>query len=148
MSEGRALTREEVDLTHRAMLAAFGTDAIDYDRVRVHRRKYVFCQGERFTVAPNGHIYCPFDPGDFASCTRDARKMQALLIHEMTHVLQFQQGVRVIARALPHQVLRFATFGAYDPYAFPADAPYEALNVEQQAEYVVGRTFPECVRHR
>lgn len=151
MTAGRALEPEEIELTHLAFMAAFGRDELAYDRVRVFRRKYVFCQGARYTVAPDGNIYCPFDPGNFATCgasIAQQRKSRALLVHEMTHVLQFQQGVNVIATALPLQILKFGTFCAYDPYAIPTGRPYESLNVEQQAEYVASQLFPECVRYR
>lgn len=71
-----------------------------------------------------------------------------LIVHEMVHVLQYQQGMNVFLRALPLQIGKFLTFGLYDPYAIPAGAPYRLLNVEQQADFVAGKLFPFYVRYR
>jgi hypothetical protein len=148
---GRALTAEEITFSHAAQMAAFGEDRIDYDQARVVKGKFVFFQGWNYAVTPNGRIYYPGDCGNFARCGDNAAEVRAhqfLFVHEMVHVLQHQQGVNVLWRALPLQIGKFLTFGLYDPYSVPMGVPYHRLNVEQQADFVAGHVYPEYVRYR
>jgi len=122
----RALTPGE------GMLAAsmFG-DAIDYDRVRIHRRKYWPLQSPRMTMAPNGHLwfhphadhYCP----DF--CAAPSLSLQGHFIHEMTHVWQAQTRGRWYLPLMRHPWCR------YD-YVLEPGKPFTAYGIEQQAEIV------------
>lgn len=71
-------------------------DAIDYSKVRIHNREYLWfgLQPDDTAMAPNGHIY--FNPKyfkeDFSSSPLSD---QMWLIHEMTHVWQHQLGYPV-----------------------------------------------------
>ncbi len=117
------LTRGEIVLA-RSVFA----QAIDYDRVRLHRRKWIFFQPRSTVMAPDGHIW--FHPEgsaychDFSGQNLDA---QGLFIHEMTHVWQRQQGICLpLAR---HPFCRYR-------YTLRSGWPLERYGIEQQAEIV------------
>jgi hypothetical protein len=121
---GRPLTGEEISLA-----ASIFDDRIDYSRVRVHDRRYWPAQG-RYILAPNGHIYWPGECGNLA------RSCPGTFIHEMTHVLQHQRGVKVLLEGIALHTAKYATFGKYDPYRFLYDRerPFSSYNIEQQGE--------------
>ena len=120
---GRTLTPGEIGLAR----SVFGT-AIDYERVRIHARKWAFFQPREVAMAPDGHIwlhpkgslYCD----DF--CERHVDE-QGLLIHEMTHVWQRQRGIFLPLARHP--------FCRYD-YALRPGWKLERYGIEQQAEIV------------
>ncbi len=103
-------------------------EAIDYGRVRIARRKWVFFQPHETVMAPMGSIH--FHPRgtryreDFAAASRDD---QALFIHEMTHVWQHQKGIFLPLARHP--------FCRYD-YALRPGRPLKRYGIEQQAEIV------------
>ncbi|MBR7513088.1 hypothetical protein KC219_23300, partial [Mycobacterium tuberculosis] len=52
-----------------------------------------------YAVSPNGHVY--FHPADFCDdFSQQNVYLRAWLVHELTHVWQIQQGVKVFRRAL------------------------------------------------
>ena len=135
---GRPLTPPETILAQ----SMFG-DAIDYARVRIHRRKWAFFQPRHVTMAPTGHIH--FHPAsdryrdDFAAAPLD---LQALFIHEMVHVWQHQSGIFLPLRRPP--------WARYD-YTFASGRPFARYGIEQQAMLVQhafmlrrGATIPEA----
>ena len=80
------LTPGEITLAR----SIFGT-AIDYDAVRIRRRKWFLFQPRKVTMAPCGHIH--FHPNGSAYCddfSREGIARQGLLIHELVHVWQSQ----------------------------------------------------------
>jgi hypothetical protein len=119
----RPLTPGEIALA-RTM---FG-EAIDYTRVRIHRRKWAFFQPRHIVMAPMGDIH--FHPegeryrDDFAIADLGA---QGLFIHEMVHVWQHQQGVFLPLRRMP--------WARYD-YSFEPGRPVTRYGIEQQAMLV------------
>ena len=119
----RPLTPDEIALARTVF-----HDAIDYARVRIHNRKWIFFQPRRTTMAPMGHIH--FHPGgglyreDFAAAGLD---LQGLYIHEMVHVWQHQQGIFLPLRRHP-----FCTYS----YALHPGMPLTGYGLEQQAEIV------------
>lgn len=119
----RPLTPGEIALA-RSM---FG-DAIDYRGQRIARRKWAFFQPRNTVMAPLGCIH--FHPrgsgyhDDFAAAPLAA---QALFIHEMTHVWQYQRGIFLpLAR---HPFCRYR-------YRLRPDRAFESYGLEQQAEIV------------
>jgi|UniRef100_UPI0035CA586D hypothetical protein len=112
---------------HTAARAVFG-DAIDYARVRIHDRRYIFFQPAKVAMAPNGQIYfprachCP----DFSTNVPHL----AWLLHELTHVWQHQQGMWVRLRG----TLARGKYGYGD--LGETDRPFTAFNIEQQAAIV------------
>lgn len=118
---GRMLTAAETALAQ----SIFG-EAIAYDRVHVHGRKYVFFQPRDVAMTPNGQIYFP--PGvyreDYSGTLGDA----GWLLHELTHVWQWQCGIWVKLRAPFSRTYRYGSPRARRNYA--------AFNIEQQAAMV------------
>jgi hypothetical protein len=102
--------------------------AIDYDPVRIIRRRYWPFQGRRLVMAPNGSIY--FHPkGELWSEDFSAAPLhrQGLFIHEMTHVWQHQSGIWLpLAR---HPFCRYS-------YSLKPGWPLKRYGLEQQAEIV------------
>ena len=125
VSEIRPLTRGEAALA-RSM---FG-DAIDYSPVTLRRSKWFPFQPREAAMAPCGHIH--FHPRgslwseDFAA---DRLTMQALFLHEMTHVWQAQQRGRYYLPLMRHPFCRYA-------YSVKAGWRFERYGLEQQGEIV------------
>jgi len=125
MKGSRALTAGEIELA-RTM---FG-DAIDYDRVRLFRRKWWPFQPAGIVMAPTGNIH--FHPGsslwsdDFSA---ERLSLQALFIHEMTHVWQAQTRGRFYLPLMRHPFCR------YD-YRIVEGRKFDRYGLEQQAEMV------------
>lgn len=104
--------------------------AIDLDRVRVvmrRRGRFAFVIGSRISFPPAA-------PVDFGVAPR---WMQAWLVHELTHVWQFQtRPLRALA-----SWLGILLTGGYGPkltgyrYALPLK-PWREYNIEQQARIV------------
>lgn len=120
---GRPLTAGE----HALAASVFG-DAIAYDRVAIHNRKWIFFQPRGVAMAPDGHIWFHPDGGlfreDFAAAPLGD---QGLFIHEMVHVWQHQAGI-----VLP---LRRHPFCRYE-YCLKPGWRLERYGLEQQAEIV------------
>jgi hypothetical protein len=119
----RALTAAEQKLAE----SVFG-NAIDYDRVRIHKAKWIFFQPRRTVMSPDGDIW--FHPegtlfrDDFCACHADE---QGLFIHEMTHVWQRQSGVYLPLKR--HPFCRYS-------YLIRPGRRFERYGIEQQAEIV------------
>jgi hypothetical protein len=117
------LTARETTLAR----SIFG-DAIAYDRVRIHNRKFWWFQPQKITMAPDGHLW--FHPkndlfcDDF--CERDL-SLQGLFIHELVHVWQHQSGIFLPLRRHP--------FCRYD-YSLKPGCKLGQYGIEQQAEIV------------
>jgi len=90
----------------RADLEAIVGDKIDYDKVRGKDGKYLGLLGAATT--PNNTIHWP-GCGETSFCGD-----RPTFMHEMTHVLQHQQGVNVRLRGSLLHTASFLTFGAYD----------------------------------
>ncbi len=120
---GRAMTRREIALTQSVF-----KNAIDYDKVRIHNRRWWWFQPRRITMAPDGHLW--FHPksdlfcDDF--CDRDL-SLQGLFIHELTHVWQHQSGIFLPLKRHP--------FCRYD-YSLKPGWTLRQYGLEQQAEII------------
>ncbi len=110
------------------MAASIFGDAIAYDRVRIHNRKWWPFQPKRITMAPDGDLW--FHPkgqlfcDDF--CAADWTS-KGLFIHEMVHVWQHQRGIFLPLARHP--------FCLYT-YDFVPGKPFHKYGLEQQAEIV------------
>lgn len=124
-SASRPLTDDEI-----ALAAAMFGDAIDYAKVRIHRRRWFPLQSRLVTMAPDGHLWFP--PGsphwcpDFA-CASLA--LQGLFLHEMTHVYHVTRGGRWWLILMRHPFCRYA-------YRITPGKPFHRYGIEQQAEIV------------
>lgn len=126
MSRTRRLTAAEVELGR----GVFG-EAIAWARVRISVRRWgpwAVTVGSRITFPPTGA------PADFAGADVAA---QAWLVHELTHVWQFQNApLRTLASWVG--VLASGGYGrdlSGYRYALPL-MPWEELNLEQQASAI------------
>ena len=121
----RLLTPGEIALAR----PIFG-DAIDYARVRLHRRKWWPLHPRRAVMAPDGDLW--FHPDgdlwrdDFAAADL---ALQGLLIHELTHVWQAQRGGRWFLPLARHPFCRYA-------FTLTPGRPFHRYGIEQQAEIV------------
>ena len=92
MRRSRTLTPGE-----RAMAALVFGESVDYERVRIHARRYMPFQPTNCAMTPNGHLYfhasCFLDDYAQASSTN-----KHWFIHEMAHVWQHQLGYAVRLR--------------------------------------------------
>jgi hypothetical protein len=120
---GRAMTQREIALAR----SVFG-NAIEYARVRIHKRKWWWFQTRKITMAPDGHLWFHPDNDLFCDdfCDRDVG-LQGLFIHELVHVWQHQRGINLPLKRHP--------FCRYD-YALKPGWTLLQYGIEQQAEIV------------
>jgi hypothetical protein len=125
MKGARPLTPGETQLAR----SVFG-DAIDYDRVRLVRRKWWPFQPKGIVMAPTGNIHfhpaSPLWSEDFA---KERLSLQGLFIHEMTHVWQAQTRGRFYLILMRHPFCRYS-------YKLVEGRPFDRYGLEQQAELV------------
>lgn len=125
--KGGSLARPLTD-GEKAMAVTLYGDAIDLTQVELRRRKWFPFQPRGVVMAPCGHIH--FHPrtdvwsDDFS---QDALSLQGLLIHELCHVWQWQQGIFLPLRRHP--------FCRYD-YVLEPGKPFDRYGLEQQGEIV------------
>ncbi len=120
---GRALTVRE-----RVLASGVFNNAIDYDSVRIHNRKWWWFQPSKITMAPDGHLWFHPQSNLFCEdfCERDL-SLQGLFIHELVHVWQHQQGIILPLKRHP--------FCRYD-YSLKPGWKLRQYGIEQQAEIV------------
>lgn len=111
----------------RALAAELFGDAIDYDRVRVHRRKWWPLQPRTWTLAPDGHLWFHPEAPHYRDCFGCSETpLQAHFIHEMTHVWQAQRRGRWYLPVARHPFCRYR-------YTLVPGRPLSAYGIEQQA---------------
>ncbi len=124
------MTTRSLTAGERALARSVFGDAIDYDRVRIHRRKWWPFQPKGVTMAPDGDMW--FHPADDAwrdDFSTAGRALQGHFIHEMTHVWQAQRGGKWWLPLMRHP---FCTYS----YRLKPDKPFARYGIEQQAEIV------------
>lgn len=120
-------------------------EAIDYSRVRIIRKKWWPFQPRDTAMAPTGNIHfhpdSPLWSDDFSA---EPLGLQALFIHEMTHVWQSQTRGRLFLPLMRHPFCRYG-------YTVQDGRPFERYGLEQQAEIVAnlfrmqqGAQAPAC----
>lgn len=116
--QSRSLTTGEIALAR----SVFG-DSIDLDGVQLKTAWWVL---KHYAVSPNGNIY--FNPADWIIDFSDASlSKKSWLIHELTHVWQLQQGLKVVRGALIDR--------RYD-YVLKTGKSFFNYGIEQQARMV------------
>jgi hypothetical protein len=115
------LTKGEIGLVERMFGASVNTAL-----VTINARTWWPLQPKTVVMAPDGHIWCHPKGGLFCDDYSAAPlALQALFIHEMTHVWQHQSGIFLPLRR--HPFCRYA-------YTLQAGKPLRAYGLEQQAE--------------
>lgn len=121
-------TARPLTAAERKLVGSMFGRAIDYDAVTLHRRKWFAFQPVNTLMAPTGGIWFhpkgPYWREDFGTAPL---KLQALFLHEMTHVWQHQSGVFLPLRRHP--------FCRYH-YSLKPGWPLKRYGIEQQAEIV------------
>lgn len=116
--QSRQLTAGEIALA-RSVFA----DSIRLDNVQLKTAWWVL---KNYAVSPNGNIY--FHPADWiVDFSQTSLNKQSWLIHELTHVWQLQQGLKVVRGAL---IAR-----RYN-YVFETGKCFFKYGIEQQARMV------------
>lgn len=143
MAEWRSLTHNEIEIARLVF-----SDGIDYDKVKIYRG-IPYCPDLKVAISPNGHIYFPSHqcPQDFALAQGH---YQIWLMHELTHVWQFQSGFQTGWAGI-----LLAVTGGYvrrRAYVYPPLSQIRRLsdlNMEQQADliahYFAARYVPHSI---
>ena len=114
----------------RALATSMFGAAIDLDVVEIRRTKWAFFQPRNVLMAPCGHVHVhPQSSYWSEDYSRERVSLQALLLHELTHVFQAQQRGKYYLPLMRHPFCR------YD-YAVRPGWRFERYGLEQQAEIV------------
>ncbi len=123
--DGRPLTAGE----RRLATGIFG-EAIDYEPVRIHNRRWWPFQPRNVLMAPCGHVHVhPLSPLWSEDYSQEDLRLQALLMHELTHVWQAQTRGRYYLPLMRHPFCRYR-------YELREGRPFERYGLEQQGEIV------------
>ena len=107
----------------RALARSVFGDSIRLDAVQLKSAWWVL---KNYAVSPNGHIY--FNAADWITdFSHMSLSKQSWLIHELTHVWQRQQGLKVVRGALVDR--------RYD-YVLETGKSFFKYGIEQQARMV------------
>lgn len=123
MKGSRPLTAGEIELAR----SIFG-DAIDYEQVKLVRRRWWPFQPRGIVMAPTGNIH--FHPDSHLwseDFSKERMSLQGLFIHEMAHVWQAQKGGKFYLPFMRHPFCRYA-------YALVPGKAFGRYGLEQQAE--------------
>jgi hypothetical protein len=124
---GRGLTAGE-----RALLAPLFRDSVDYHAVRIVRGRAFPLQGPRTLVTIRDVVYAPREVycDDFAYADLDR---QAVLVHEVAHVWQHQNGIAVFSGAVRALVASGGRYSRAYYYDLVPGRDLIEYGVEQQA---------------
>ena len=93
-SKGRPYTKGEI-----ALGKSIFKDEIDFSKSKIYYKKYSLYHQPRHAMAPNGNIYFhPKGNGYLDNFSTGTPGQKGLLIHELTHVWQYQKGISVFWR--------------------------------------------------
>ena len=121
----RSLTSGE-----RALAGSVFGKAIDYDAVTIRHSKWWPFQPRNILMAPCGHVHVHPDSTIWSDdYSRERISLQALLLHELTHVWQAQRRGKYYLPLMRHPFCRYA-------YTVRAGWPFERYGLEQQGELV------------
>ncbi len=116
--QSRALTEGEIELARSVF-----SDSLQLQDVRLKTAWWVL---KNYAVSPNGHIY--FHKANWlADFSQASLGKQSWLIHELTHVWQWQQGLKVVRGALINR--RYS-------YHLKVGKSFFKYGIEQQARMV------------
>ena len=126
----RGLTSGEIDMAR----PVFG-DLINYAQVKIFNIPYLPWQPVNIFMAPNGNLFVhqKYFSADYSKCSLP---LQGIFIHELAHILQFQQHTNVIIKGAILQLGYYLSFKHYDPYQyqFKPNKAFSSYNIEQQGD--------------
>lgn len=126
----RSLTAQEIALAKQVF-----ADQIDYEQVRIWNTPFLPWQPVGMFMAPNGEIYV--NPENYSlNYALESQIYQAVFIHEMTHILQYQQGKFVLFWGALLQSAYYLSFKRYNPYRYhlKKSKKFSDYNIEQQGD--------------
>ena len=126
----RYLTTGEIQICQSVF-----ADLIDYDRVIIMNHPYLPWQPVGMCMAPNGRIYLK-DSDYCQDFSTQPIMYQAVFIHEMAHIYQYQNNINVLIQGAVLQSALYLSLGKYNPYhyQFITGKPYSSYNIEQQGD--------------
>ena len=126
----RGLTQNEIAMAR----SVFG-NRIHYTQVKILNIPYLPWQPTHIVMAPNGNIFV--HPQYFyADYSQSHLNLQALFIHELAHILQFQQHINIIFKGTILQLGYYLSFKHYNPYHYKLkqNKAYHHYNIKQQGD--------------
>ena len=128
--QDRGLTSGEIEMA----CPVFG-HLIDYAKIKIFNIPYLPWQPVNIFMAPNGNLFVHqkyFSP-DYSTCSIS---LQGIFIHELAHILQFQQHTNVIVKGAILQAGYYLSFKQYNPYQYHLiqGKTFSSYNIEQQGD--------------
>lgn len=112
-----------LSVPERHLAQSIFAEHLALDSIRICASQWIW---RGYAISPNGHVY--FHPDDYcADFAQQSLSRQAWLMHELTHVWQVQQGIKVVRRAM---------FDRRYDYVLEAGRAFLSYGVEQQAQMV------------
>lgn len=128
--EYRGLTKGEINIAKIVF-----SDLINYDDVQIFNIPYLPWQPKNILMAPNGRLFVNQELfyKDYSQCSI---AMQGVLIHELTHILQYQKHTNVVVQGFVLQSAYYLSFKKYNPYKYKLieGKLFAQYNIEQQGE--------------
>jgi hypothetical protein len=117
-------------LGEQALAKAMFGPALDLEPVTVRRRKWFPFQPKDVIMAPTGHVHVhPQSQLWSEDYSGERLHLQALFLHELTHVWQTQERGKLYLPLMRHPFCRYR-------YTFEEGRPFDRYGIEQQAELV------------
>lgn len=124
----RGLTSGEIEMAR----PVFG-HLIDYAKIKIFNIPYLPWQPANIFMAPNGNLFVhqKYFRADYSTCSIS---LQGIFIHELAHILQFQQHTNVIVKGAILQAGYYLSFKHYNPYQYQLiqGKAFSSYNIEQQ----------------
>ena len=126
----RTLTAGEIELC-RSVFA----DLIDYEQVKIMNHPFVPWQPKYVLMAPRGYIHVR-NTHYREDYSHESLAYQAIFIHEMTHIYQYQHQINVLVKGAILQSAFYLSWGKYNPYHYQLEAhkAFHQYNIEQQGD--------------
>lgn len=128
--EWRKLTEGEIKIAKIVF-----DNLINYDEVKIFNIPYLPWQPNDILMAPNGHLF--INKKNYSKdYSKHSLSTQALFIHELTHILQFQKHTNVLMHGLVLQSAYYLSFKQYNPYKYSLveGKAFGQYNIEQQGD--------------
>ena len=108
---------------------------INYNSIKIFNIPYLPWQPKDILMAPNGSLFVnqKLFSKDYSQCSI---AMQGVLIHELTHILQYQKHTNVVVQGFVLQSAYYLSFKKYNPYKYKLieGKLFAQYNIEQQGE--------------
>jgi hypothetical protein len=112
-----------LSVQERHLAQSVFAEHLSLDSIRICASGWIW---RGYAMSPNGHVY--FHPDDYCiDFAQQSLSRQAWLMHELTHVWQVQQGIKVVRQAI---------FDRRYDYVLESGRAFLSYGVEQQAQMV------------